>query len=140
MAKAQPFLIIEIPVTHSDLDYTLDCLLDYSIYDQFSGDAIDMSGLNVKELREGLRNLPAFREMVKEAVARRGTDAYEDSPYDFMDFDKVFAAPEWQALHRHLENMEEILEDATKDSREFDALERAIEVVKRNGYSVLKAI
>jgi len=140
MAKEKPFMIVEVPVTIHDLDYTLDCLVDFGINDEYSGDAIDMSGIDIKELREGIASLPAFQKMVQDAVTTDGRAACEDSPYDYMNFSTVYCTPEWQALTKHLDFMEEILKGTTANQKEYENLERAIAVVKSNGYSVLKAV
>lgn len=137
MAKAKPFMIVEMPVEQRDVAYAAECVADY-LYDEFESEVFEMLGFNGKAFREELMTFAPFLEEVKEAVAKHGYEALE-YPYDYIDYDDVYATKEWKSLFAVCQQLQEVLVDIERESSVETACADAIMTLKRAGFKIVKA-
>jgi len=137
MAKAKYFMIVEMPVEQRDVAYAAECVTDF-LYDEFETEVFEMLGFNGKAFREELLTFEPFLECVKEGVSKHGYEALE-CPYDFIDFDYVYASKQWKSLFSVCEQMAEILADIESYEGRNEDCEAAIMTLKRAGFKIVKA-
>jgi hypothetical protein len=137
MAKAKPFMIVEMPVDKRDVEYAAECVTDY-LYDEFESEVFEMLGFNGKAFREELMTFEPFLEAVKDAVSKHGYEALE-CPYDYVDFDDVYITKQWKSLYSVCELLQEILVDIERESSVETACADAIMTLKRAGFKIVKA-
>jgi len=137
MAKAKPFMIVEMPIDKRDVAYAAECVTDF-LYDEFEIEVFEMLYFNGKEFREELMTFEPFLEVVKEAVSKHGYEALE-CPYDFIDFDDLYSTKQWKSLYSVCEELQAIIADVeTYEGRNEDC-EAAIMTLKRAGFKIVKA-
>jgi len=137
MAKATPFMIVEMPVEKRDVEYAAECVTDF-LYDEFESEVFEMLGFNGKAFREELMTFEPFLEAVKDAVSKHGYEALE-CPYDFVDFDDVYITKEWKSLFSVCQQLQEILVDIEREDSVESACEDAIMTLKRAGFKITRA-
>ena len=137
MAKAKPFMIVEMPVEKYDVAYAAECVTDF-LYDEFESEVFEMLGFNGKAFREELLTFAPFLEAVKEAVSKHGYEALE-CPYDYVDFDDVYSSKEFRSLFSVCEDLQEILVDIEREDSVETACADAIMTLKRAGFKIVKA-
>jgi hypothetical protein len=137
MAKAKPFMIVEMPVEQRDVAYAAECVTDF-LYDEFESEVFEMLGFNGKAFREELMTFEPFLECVKEAVSKHGYEALE-CPYDYVDFDDVYSSKEFRSLFSVCEDLTEILVDIEREDSVETACADAIMTLKRAGFKIVKA-
>ncbi len=137
MAKATPFMIVEMPVEQRDVAYAAECVTDY-LYDEFETEVFEMLGFNGKAFREELLTFEPFLEEVKEAVSKHGYEALE-CPYDYIDYDDVYATKEWKSLFRVCNELQAILCDIEREDSVETACADAIMTLKRAGFKITRA-
>jgi hypothetical protein len=137
MAKAKPFMIVEMPVEQRDVAYAAECVTDF-LYDEFESEVFEMLGFNGKAFRQELMTFEPFLECVKEAVSKHGYEALE-CPYDYVDFDDVYSSKEFRSLFSVCEDLQEILVDIEREDSVETACADAIMTLKRAGFKIVKA-
>jgi hypothetical protein len=137
MAKAKPFMIVEMPVEKYDVAYAAECVTDY-LYDEFESEVFEMLGFNGKAFREELLTFEPFLEAVKDAVSKHGYEALE-CPYDFIDYDDIYITKEWKSLYSVCELLQEILVDIEREDSVETACADAIMTLKRAGFKITRA-
>jgi hypothetical protein len=137
MAKAKPFMIVEMPVEKYDVEYAAECVTDY-LYDEFELEVFEMLGFNGKLFREELMTFEPFLECVKEGVSKHGYEALE-CPYDFIDFDDIYSTKQWKSLYSVCELLQEVLVDIERESSVETACADAIMTLKRAGFKITRA-
>ena len=137
MAKAKPFMIVEMPVEQRDVAYAAECVTDF-LYDEFESEVFEMLGFNGKAFREELMTFAPFLEVVKEAVSKHGYEALE-CPYDYVDFDDVYSSKEFRSLFSVCEDLQEILVDIEREDSVETACADAIMTLKRAGFKITRA-
>jgi hypothetical protein len=137
MAKAKPFMIVEMPVEQRDVAYAAECVTDF-LYDEFESEVFDMLGFSGKAFREELMTFKPFLEVVKEAVSKHGYEALE-CPYDYVDFDDIYSTKEWRSLFSVCELLQEIWNDAEREDSVETACADAIMTLKRAGFKITRA-
>jgi hypothetical protein len=137
MAKAKPFMIVEMPVEKYDVAYAAECVTDF-LYDEFESEVFEMLGFNGKAFREELMTFEPFLEAVKDAVSKHGYEALE-CPYDFVDFDDVYSSKEFRSLYSVCEDLQEILVDIEREDSVESACADAIMTLKRAGFKITRA-
>jgi hypothetical protein len=137
MAKAKYFMIVEMPVEQRDVAYAAECVTDF-LYDEFESEVFEMLGFSGKLFRQELLTFEPFLECVKEAVSKHGYEALE-CPYDFIDFDYVYASKQWKSLFSVCEQMAEILADIEREDSVETACADAIMTLKRAGFKITRA-
>jgi len=137
MAKAKPFMIVEMPVEKYDVAYAAECVTDY-LYDEFESEVFEMLGFSGKLFREELMTFEPFLEAVKDAVSRHGYEALE-CPYDFIDFDDIYITKQWRSLYSVCELLQEIWNDVEHEDSVETACADAIMTLKRAGFKIVKA-
>jgi hypothetical protein len=137
MAKATPFMIVEMPVEKYDVAYAAECVTDF-LYDEFETEVFEMLGFNGKAFREELLTFEPFLEEVKEAVSKHGYEALE-CPYDYIDYDDVYATKEWKSLWRVCNELQQVLVDIERESSVESACADAIMTLKRAGFKITRA-
>ena len=136
MAKAQPFMTVEITVSRSDVEYAAECITD-NLFDEFDGEVFDVLGFVGKDFRQELMTFEPFLECVRNAVASGGQEALE-CPYDWFDYDIIYASKEWQLLYAACETTLGVLNEGY-DTDDFSDCAAAIETLKRAGFKIVKA-
>ena len=137
MAKAKPFMIVEIPVEKYDVAYAAECVTDF-LYDEFESEVFEMLGFNGKAFREEIMTFAPFLECVKEAVSKHGYEALE-CPYDYIDYDDVYATKEWKSLFSVCQQLQEVLVDIEREDSVETACADAIMTLKRAGFKITRA-
>jgi hypothetical protein len=137
MAKAKPFMIVEMPVEQRDVAYAAECVTDF-LYDEFESEVFEMLGFNGKAFREELLTFEPFLEEVKEAVSKHGYEALE-CPYDYIDYHDVYATKEWKSLWRVCNELQQVLVDIERESSVETACADAIMTLKRAGFKITRA-
>jgi hypothetical protein len=137
MAKAKPFMIVEMPVEQRDVAYAAECVTDF-LYDEFELEVFEMLGFSGKLFRQELMTFEPFLEAVKDAVSRNGYEALE-CPYDYVDFDDVYITKEWRSLFSVCELLQEIWNDVEHEDSVETACADAIMTLKRAGFKIVKA-
>ena len=137
MAKATPFMIVEMPVEQRDVEYAAECVTDF-LYDEFETEVFEMLGFNGKAFREELMTFEPFLEEVKEAVSKHGYEALE-YPYDYIDYDDVYATKQWKSLFAVCQQLQQVLVDIERESSVETACADAIMTLKRAGFKIVKA-
>jgi hypothetical protein len=137
MAKAKPFMIVEIPVEKYDVAYAAECVTDF-LYDEFESEVFEMLGFNGKAFREEIMTFAPFLECVKEAVSKHGYEALE-CPYDYIDYDDVYATKEWKSLFSVCQQLQEVLVDIEREDSVESACADAIMTLKRAGFKITRA-
>jgi hypothetical protein len=137
MAKAKPFMIVEMPVEKYDVAYAAECVTDF-LYDEFESEVFEMLGFNGKAFREELMTFEPFLECVKEGVSKHGYEALE-CPYDFIDFDDVYSTKQWRSLYNVCEELQAIIADVETYDGRNEACEEAIMTLKRAGFKITRA-
>ena len=137
MAKAKPFMIVEMPVEKSDVAYAAECVTDF-LYDEFETEVFEMLGFNGKLFREELMTFEPFLEEVKEAVSKHGYEALE-CPYDYIDYDDLYRTKEWKSLWRVCNELQQVLVDIERESSVETACADAIMTLKRAGFKITRA-
>jgi hypothetical protein len=137
MAKATPFMTVELTIDKQDVQYAAECVTDY-LFDEFDSEVFEMLGLSGKQFREELMTFKPFLEAVKEGVSGQGFEALE-YPYDYIDFDDVYATKEWKSLFGICEQLQDILHDVEREERTENACADAIMTLKRAGFKIVKA-
>jgi hypothetical protein len=137
MAKAKPFMIVEMPVEKRDVEYAAECVTDF-LYDEFETEVFEMLGFNGKAFREELMTFEPFLEEVKEAVSKHGYEALE-CPYDYIDYHDVYATKEWKSLFSVCQQLTQVIVDIERESSVETACADAIMTLKRAGFKIVKA-
>ncbi len=137
MAKAKPFMIVEMPVEKYDVAYAAECVTDF-LYDEFESEVFEMLGFSGKLFREELMTFAPFLEEVKEAVSKHGYEALE-CPYDYIDYDDVYATKEWKSLWRVCNELQQVLVDIEREDSVETACADAIMTLKRAGFKITRA-
>jgi hypothetical protein len=137
MAKAKPFMIVEMPVEQRDVAYAAECVTDY-LYDEFESEVFEMLGFNGKAFREELLTFEPFLEAVKDAVSRHGYEALE-CPYDYVDFDDVYITKEWKSLFAVCQQLTQVIVDIEREDSVETACADAIMTLKRAGFKITRA-
>jgi hypothetical protein len=137
MAKAKPFMVVEMPVDKSDVAYAAECVTDF-LYDEFETEVFEMLGFNGKAFREELLTFEPFLEAVKDAVSRHGYEALE-CPYDYIDYDDLYRTKEWKSLFSVCEQLTQVIVDIERESSVETACADAIMTLKRAGFKIVKA-
>jgi hypothetical protein len=137
MAKAKPFMIVEMPVEKYDVAYAAECVTDF-LYDEFETEVFEMLGFNGKAFREELMTFEPFLEAVKDAVSKHGYEALE-CPYDYVYFDGVYSSKEFRSLYSVCEDLQEILVDIEREDSVETACADAIMTLKRAGFKITRA-
>ena len=137
MAKATPFMIVEMPVEQRDVEYAAECITD-NLYDEFDSEVFEMLGFNGKAFREELMTFEPFLEEVKEAVSKHGYEALE-CPYDYIDYDDLYATKEWKSLFSVCQQLQQVLIDIEREDSVETACADAIMTLKRAGFKIVKA-
>jgi hypothetical protein len=137
MAKAKPFMIVEMPIIKQDVDYAAECVTDF-LYDEFESEVFEMLGFSGKAFREEIMTFAPFLEVVKEAVSKHGYEALE-CPYDYIDYDDVYATKEWKSLFSVCQQLQQVLVDIERESSVETACADAIMTLKRAGFQIVKA-
>jgi hypothetical protein len=137
MAKAKPFMIVEMPVEKYDVAYAAECVTDF-LYDEFESEVFEMLGFKGKAFREELMTFEPFLEAVKDAVSKHGYEALE-CPYDFVDFDDLYITKEWKSLFSVCQQLQEILVDIEREDSVESACADAIMTLKRAGFKITRA-
>jgi hypothetical protein len=137
MAKAKPFMIVEMPVEQRDVAYAAECVTDF-LYDEFETEVFEMLGFSGKLFRQELMTFEPFLEAVKDAVSKHGYEALE-CPYDYVDFDDVYITKEFRSLYSVCEDLQEILVDIERESSVETACADAIMTLKRAGFKITRA-
>ena len=137
MAKAKPFMIVEMPVEKYDVAYAAECVTDF-LYDEFESEVFEMLGFNGKAFREELLTFEPFLEAVKDAVSKHGYEALE-CPYDFIDFDDIYITKQWKSLFSVCELLQEIWNDVEHEDSVETACADAIMTLKRAGFKITRA-
>ena len=136
MAKAQPFMTVQLNISRDDVLYAAEMITD-TLFDEFEGEVFEMADFSGKQFRSELLEHPVFLKCVRESIESAGAEAL-DSPWDYMDFDSFYGTKEWRSLFRMFEELQEILDDANKNSTSTACAE-AIETLKRAGFKIVKA-
>lgn len=122
-----------------------DCaheIIDRFIINEFSNDALKLSGLDLEELHRDLMAWPVFHDALIDFVLEFGKDSL-DHGFDEYFFDsklgrkieKVFV----EKIYPVLNMMDDIYEDAKWDAVvELDDCADAISILKKAGYKVVK--
>ena len=136
MAKAIPFMTVEMTVSKQDVEYAAECVTDH-LFDEFDSEVFDVLDFSGKAFREELLTFEPFLKCVKNAVASGGQEALE-CPYDWMDFDEIYITREWRSLYAACEIVQEVLneEDIVDNTSDCAA---AIETLKRAGFKITRA-
>ena len=137
MAKAKPFMIVEMPIVKQDVDYAAECVTDF-LYDEFETEVFEMLGFNGKAFREEIMTFKPFLEAVKEAVSKHGYEALE-CPYDYIDYDDLYATKEWKSLFSVCQQLQQVLIDIEREDSVETACADAIMTLKRAGFKIVKA-
>jgi hypothetical protein len=137
MAKAKPFMIVEMPVEQRDVAYAAECVTDF-LYDEFESEVFEMLGFNGKAFREELMTFEPFLEAVKEAVSKHGYEALE-CPYDYIDYDDVYATKQWKSLFAVCQQLTQVIVDIERESSVETACADAIMTLKRAGFKITRA-
>jgi hypothetical protein len=137
MAKAKPFMIVEMPVEKYDVAYAAECVTDF-LYDEFESEVFEMLGFNGKAFREELLTFEPFLEAVKDAVSKHGYEALE-CPYDYVDFDDLYITKEWKSLWRVCNELQQVLVDIEREDSVETACADAIMTLKRAGFKITRA-
>jgi hypothetical protein len=137
MAKAKPFMIVEMPVEQRDVAYAAECVTDF-LYDEFESEVFDMLGFSGKAFRQELMTFEPFLEAVKDAVSKHGYEALE-CPYDYVDFDDVYITKEWKSLFSVCQQLTQVIVDIERESSVESACADAIMTLKRAGFKIVKA-
>ncbi len=138
MAKAQPFMTVQFNVSRDAVMYAAEAVTDY-LFDEFSCEVFEMMDFSGKEFRKELLEFEPFLKCVREAIQDNGSDALE-YPYDYIDFDTVYATKEWKTLFRVFCEMQTILDEVERaESATSNACADAIETLKRAGFKIVKA-
>jgi hypothetical protein len=137
MAKATPFMIVEMPIIKQDVDYAAECVTDF-LYDEFESEVFEMLGFNGKAFREELLTFEPFLECVKEGVSKHGYEALE-CPYDFIDFDDIYSTKQWKSLFSVCQQLQEVLMDIESYEGRNEDCEAAIMTLKRAGFKITRA-
>jgi hypothetical protein len=137
MAKAKPFMIVEMPVEQRDVAYAAECVTDY-LYDEFESEVFEMLGFNGKAFREELMTFEPFLEAVKDAVSKHGYEALE-CPYDYVDFDDIYITKEWKSLFSVCQQLTQVIVDIEREDSVETACADAIMTLKRAGFKIVKA-
>ena len=137
MAKAQPFMTVELAVSKQYLQYAAECLTDI-LFDEFDSEVFDVLDFSGKAFREELMTFKPFLEAVKEAVVRGGMEVLE-RPYDYMNFHDVYNTKEWKSLFNACAVVQEVINEAYNETDSETACDAAIETLKRAGFRIVKA-
>ena len=137
MAKATPFMIVEMPVEKHDVAYAAECVTDF-LYDEFETEVFEMPGCNGKLFREELLTFEPFLEEVKEAVSKHGYEALE-CPYDYIDYDDLYRTKEWKSLFSVCQQLTQVIVDIERESSVETACADAIMTLKRAGFKITRA-
>ena len=137
MAKAKPFMIVEMPVEKSDVAYAAECVTDF-LYDEFETEVFEMLGFNGKAFREELLTFEPFLEEVKEAVSKHGYEALH-CPYDYIDYGDLYATKQWKSLWRVCNELQQVIEDIECEDSVETACADAIMTLKKAGFKIVKA-
>jgi hypothetical protein len=137
MAKAKPFMIVEMPVEQRDVAYAAECVTDF-LYDEFESEVFEMLGFNGKAFREELMTFEPFLEAVKEAVSKHGYEALE-CPYDYVDFDDIYITKEWKSLFAVCQQLTQVIVDIEREDSVETACADAIMTLKRAGFKITRA-
>jgi hypothetical protein len=137
MAKAKPFMIVEMPVEKYDVAYAAECVTDF-LYDEFETEVFEMLGFNGKAFREELMTFEPFLEVVKEAVSKHGYEALE-CPYDYIDFDDIYSTKEWKSLFSVCQELTQVIVDIEREDSVETACADAIMTLKRAGFKITRA-
>jgi hypothetical protein len=137
MAKAKPFMIVEMPVEKHDVAYAAECATDF-LYDEFETEVFEMLGFSGKLFREELMTFEPFLECVKEAVSKHGYEALE-CPYDYIDYDDLYATKEWKSLWRVCNELTQVIVDIEREDSVETACADAIMTLKRAGFKITRA-
>jgi hypothetical protein len=137
MAKAKPFMVVEMSVEQRDVEYAAECVTDF-LYDEFESEVFEMLGFSGKLFRQELMTFEPFLEAVKDAVSKHGYEALE-CPYDYVYFDGVYSSKEFQSLYSVCEDLQEILVDIEREDSVETACADAIMTLKRAGFKIVKA-
>ena len=137
MAKAQPFMTVQIQVSKANVSYAAQCLADI-LFDDFSREAIEAVGLDRETVEAELMTYEPFLQMVRDGVAGNGAEALE-SPYDYMDFDNVYGTRMWVSMYDACDLMQSIIDDIYRDESRDQSCNEAIETLKRAGFKIVKA-
>ena len=137
MAKAKPFMIVEMPVEQRDVAYAAECVTDF-LYDEFESEVFEMLGFNGKAFREELMTFAPFLEVVKEAVSKHGYEALE-CPYDYVDFDDIYITKEWKSLFAVCQQLTQVIVDIEREDSVETACADAIMTLKRAGFKITRA-
>ncbi len=137
MAKATPFMIVEMPVEQRDVEYAAEGVTDF-LYDEYDTEVFEMLGFVGKDFRQELMTFEPFLGCVKDAVSKHGYEALE-CPYDYMDFDDVYRTKEWKSLFNVCEYLQTILNDIERSESTTNACADAIETLRAAGFKIVKA-
>jgi hypothetical protein len=137
MAKAKPFMIVEMPVEKYDVAYAAECVTDF-LYDEFETEVFEMLGFNGKAFREELMTFEPFLEAVKDAVSKHGYEALE-CPYDYVDFDDVYITKQWKSLFSVCQQLTQVIVDIEREDSVETACADAIMTLKRAGFKITRA-
>jgi hypothetical protein len=137
MAKAKPFMIVEMPVEQRDVAYAAECVTDF-LYDEFESEVFEMLGFSGKAFREELMTFAPFLEAVKDAVSKHGYEALE-CPYDYVDFNDIYITKEWKSLFAVCQQLTQVIVDIEREDHVESACADAIMTLKRAGFKITRA-
>ena len=136
MAKAQPFMTVQLNISRDDVLYAAEMITD-TLFDEFDSEVFEMADFSGKQFRNELLEHPVFLKCVRESIESAGAEAL-DSPWDYMDFDDFYSTKEWKGLFRMFEELQVIYDD-TRTSANLSDCAEAIETLKRAGFKIVKA-
>lgn len=137
MAKAQPFMTVQLNISRDDVLYAAEMITD-TLFDEFDSEVFEMLDFSGKEFRNELLEHPVFLKCVRESIETAGAEAL-DSPWDYMDFDDFYSTKEWKGLFRTCEELQTILDDVRRSDRIDEHCAKAIETLKAAGFKIVKA-
>lgn len=133
MSKATA-LTVSIELTTAELLNVADYVADF-VYGEYGNTICECAGIVKRELIADIARDEVFLDKVTKLTKRYGME-FVDEPWDHLDYNFIVALPGGSRLIEHLDEMNDIIDEAERDSIDVEKVTKAVETLVMAGYTV----